>query len=58
MSITVKNSETGIVSDVPNHYVGHPTLGKNLIPVEDEPVVEAKKKITAEQKPALSDNKK
>lgn len=59
MAVKVKNSVTGIISEVPNHYVGHPTLGKNLVLVEDKPaVVETKKKITAEQTDALSDIKK
>lgn len=33
----VKNTRTGKVADVPDHYVGHPVLGANLVPVEDTP---------------------
>lgn len=32
----VKNLRTGKVADVPDHYVGHPVLGKDLVLVEDK----------------------
>jgi hypothetical protein len=47
----VKNTRTGKTTSVPDHYVGHPVLGKNLIAVDGKveaaPKKENKKK-TAE----------
>jgi hypothetical protein len=44
-----KNTRTGIFVSVPEHYIGHPVLGKNLIAadgkVEAAPKKEKKKKI-------------
>jgi hypothetical protein len=45
---TAKNTRTGKTVSVPDHYIGHPVLGKNLIVVNDEveaaPKKENKKK--------------
>lgn len=32
----VKNTRTGKFASVPNHYIGHPVLGEDLIVVDDE----------------------
>lgn len=39
-----KNTRTGVIVDVPQHYIGHPVLGKNLIAVDGEQVQAAPKK--------------
>lgn len=45
-----KNTRTGKIVSVPDHYIGHSVLGKNLILVTDEveaaPKKENKKKYT------------
>jgi hypothetical protein len=47
-----KNIRTGKLVSVPNHYIGHPVLGKNLIAVDGKveaaPKKETKKKIEVE----------
>lgn len=45
----VMNTRTGKVSNVPDHYLGHPSLGADLVLVTDEPT-EAKS--VAKKKPA------
>jgi hypothetical protein len=42
----VKNTRTGKVMNVPDHYLGHPSLGANLEIVSEEPTEKpvAKKK--------------
>jgi hypothetical protein len=49
---TAKNTRTGKIVSVPDHYIGHPVLGKNLIAVngkvEAAPKKEKKKKIEVE----------
>ncbi len=46
-----KNTRTGKITSVPEHYIGHPVLGKNLIAldgkVEAAPKKETKKKVEA-----------
>lgn len=32
----VRSTRTGKIVSVPDHYVGHPVLGNNLVLVEDE----------------------
>lgn len=48
----VKNARTGKVVDVPEHYIGHPVLGKDLVeikasvaPEETEKAESAKKSV-------------
>jgi hypothetical protein len=45
---TAKNTRTGKIVSVPDHYIGHPVLGKNLIAVDGKveaaPKKETKKK--------------
>ena len=49
---TAKNTRTGKIVSVPDHYIGHPVLGKNLIAVDGKveaaPKKEKKKKIEVE----------
>lgn len=42
----VKNTRTGKVSNVPDHYLGHPSLGADLELISEEPAAKpaAKKK--------------
>lgn len=42
---TAKNTRTGKIVSVPDHYIGHPVLGKNLI-AADSKVEAAPKKET------------
>lgn len=48
----VKNTRTGKTASVPDHYIGHPVLGKWLVAVESDKAEAApkkeKKKKTAE----------
>jgi hypothetical protein len=47
-----KNTRTGKITSVPEHYIGHPLLGKNLIAVDGKveaaPKKEKKKKVEVE----------
>jgi len=43
MAVIVTDSTTGIVVEVPEHYLDHPVLGINLVPVEDKPAKTTKK---------------
>ena len=47
---TAKNTRTGMIVSVPNHYIGHPVLGKNLIAVDGK--VEAAPKKEKKKTPA------
>lgn len=38
-----KNTKTGLVVRVPEHYLGHPVLGKNLVAVGEETLAAPKK---------------
>lgn len=52
-----KNKQTGAIIDVPAHYLGHPTLGKNLIAIgEEAPAAPTKetKKIKEQPAPELN----
>jgi len=48
----VKNVETDIFSIVPDHYLDHPILGKNLILVEDEVQAAPNKETKTKEQPA------
>lgn len=52
-----KNTKTGIVVSVPDHYIGHPVLGKNLVAVaaEVQAAPKKEKKKPAEYIPAAVD---
>ena len=47
----VMNTRTGKTTSVPNHYIGHPVLGGDLIVVDSQeqsaPIKEKKKKYSA-----------
>jgi hypothetical protein len=45
----IKNTATGVYDNVPEHYLGHQILGKDLVLVEDEVLAAPKNKITKEQ---------
>lgn len=47
----VKNTRTGKVANVPEHYLGHPILGADLVLVEDGAPV-AQEKPVSKKKPA------
>jgi hypothetical protein len=47
-----KNTKTGIVANVPAHYIGHPVLGKNLIAVGEEAQAAPKKETKKKEQPA------
>lgn len=44
-----KNTKTGITVNVPEHYLGHPVLGKNLVAVGTEAPAAPKKEKKKEQ---------
>jgi hypothetical protein len=43
------NKRTGVIVDVPAHYIGHPSLGKNLVAVSNEAQAAPKKENKKEQ---------
>jgi hypothetical protein len=45
----IKNVVTGVYDTVPDHYLEHPILGKDLILAEDEAPAAPKNKTTKEQ---------
>jgi hypothetical protein len=45
----IRNSVTGVYDTVPDHYIGDPILGKNLVVINDELQVVPNKEITKEQ---------
>ena len=47
----VMNTRTGKVSNVPDHYIGHPVFGAEIVLVEDFPAAEEKMPVT-KKKPA------
>lgn len=47
-----KNVVTGVVSNVPAHYIQHPVLGKNLIAVGEEAQAAPKKETKKKEQPA------
>lgn len=49
---TVRNIKTGIIVSVPDHYVGHPVLGKNLVLATDEAQAAPKKETKKKEQPA------
>lgn len=49
---TAKNTRTGKIVSVPDHYIGHPVLGNDLIAVDDEVQAAPKKKIKTKEQPA------
>jgi len=49
---TVVNTKTGITVSVPDHYVGHPVLGKNLVLKTDEAQAAPKKETKKKEQPA------
>ena len=49
---TVVNTKTGITVSVPDHYVGHPVLGKNLVLATDKAQAAPKKETKKKEQPA------
>jgi hypothetical protein len=47
MPVIVKDSTTDNVVEVPDHYVGHPILGANLVPVTEEKTAASSKKVSS-----------
>ena len=48
----VRNTKTGITVSVPDHYVGHPVLGKNLVLATEEAQAAPKKETKKKEQPA------
>ena len=48
----VRNTRTGIIVNVPEHYIGHPVLGKNLVPVTDKVQAAPNKETKKKEQPA------
>jgi len=48
----VKNVVTGVELEVPEHYLNHPVLGKNLVLVTDEVQAAPNTKTTPKEQPA------
>jgi hypothetical protein len=46
------NKRTGITVSVPDHYIGHPVLGKNLVLATDEAQAAPKKETKIKEQPA------
>lgn len=54
---TVKNTISGIVAEVPEHYLDHPILGANLVAFSNDEVVAPKPATTKLESSAPSTNK-
>lgn len=50
--LLVKNVVTGLTTTVPNHYINHPVLGKNLVAVGEEVQAAPKKETKIKEQPA------
>lgn len=48
----VRNTRTGNITSVPDHYVGHEVLGKDLVLVTDEAQAAPKKETKKKEQPA------
>ena len=46
------NTRTGKTASVPDHYIGHPVLGKNLVAAGDEAQAAPKKETKKKEQPA------
>lgn len=46
------NKITGKIVSVPDHYIGHPVLGKNLTLLKDEAQAAPKKETKTKEQPA------
>ncbi len=46
------NKRTGKTVSVPDHYIGHPVLGKNLVAASDEAQAAPKKETKKKEQPA------
>lgn len=46
------NTKTGMVVDVPAHYIGHPVLGKNLVADGAKAQAAPKKETKTKEQPA------
>jgi len=46
------NTRTGITVSVPDHYIGHPLLGKNLVIKTDKAQAAPKKETPKKEQPA------
>lgn len=46
------NKRTGITVSVPDHYIGHPVLGKNLVLATGEAQAAPKKETPKKEQPA------
>lgn len=49
---TVRNTRTGIIIDVPDHYVGHPVLGNDLVLFAEEVKAAPNKETKKKEQPA------
>lgn len=49
---TAKNTRTGKIASVPDHYIGHPVLGIDLVEITDEVQAAPKKKMKTKEQPA------
>lgn len=47
-----KHTRTGMIVNVPAHYIGHPVLGKNLVAVSNEAQAAPKKETHKKEQPA------
>lgn len=47
-----KNTLTGKTVSVPDHYIGHPVLGKNLVLVTEQAQAAPKKETKTKEQPA------
>ena len=45
----IMNTVTGVYDIVPDHYIGDPILGKNLVEVKDKDLIAPKKETSEEQ---------
>lgn len=49
---TAKNTRTGKLTTVPDHYIGHPVLGIDLVELKNEVQAAPNKKMKTKEQPA------
>ena len=58
MAILIKNTKTKVIDLVPDHYVGHPVLGVDLVPVEQDSAPVSTKEQSEVEEPVVAESTK
>lgn len=58
MAILIKNTKTKVIDLVPDHYVGHPVLGVDLVLVEQDSAPTSTKEQSKVEEPVVAESTK